>query len=203
MVSINYRRNVGGWWINPGNLHDTCCEQHCTGPEFIDPVFAKTSPKRSFSMSENERFGLDFAKTVPLNTGTVHVLYDYHCRHSNNVINLFGWSKRNIKLSQILPSFVKASKIRYRCFSKVYYAAWKLKGRHIDWYHFQPTSFLIGQYLWKCFCFGVFSFFVCPPPLSPPPPRPIRIGPIPSPYLCKYQPRPPPQSPSHTVGPRA
>jgi hypothetical protein len=40
-----------------------------TGPEFIDPVFAKASPKRSFSMSENERFGLDFAKTVPLNIG--------------------------------------------------------------------------------------------------------------------------------------
>jgi hypothetical protein len=27
-------------------------------PEIIDPVFAKTSRKRSFSMTENERFGL-------------------------------------------------------------------------------------------------------------------------------------------------
>ncbi len=27
-------------------------------PEFIDPVFAKTSQKGSFSMSENKRFGL-------------------------------------------------------------------------------------------------------------------------------------------------
>jgi hypothetical protein len=27
-------------------------------PEFIDPVFAKTSPKRSFSITKNERFGL-------------------------------------------------------------------------------------------------------------------------------------------------
>jgi hypothetical protein len=27
-------------------------------PEFIDPVFTKTSPKRSFSVIENERFGL-------------------------------------------------------------------------------------------------------------------------------------------------
>jgi hypothetical protein len=26
-------------------------------PEFIDPFFAKTIPKRSFSMTENERFG--------------------------------------------------------------------------------------------------------------------------------------------------
>jgi hypothetical protein len=32
-------------------------------PEIIDPVFAKTSPKRSFSMTEYERFGLVFTKT--------------------------------------------------------------------------------------------------------------------------------------------
>ncbi len=31
-------------------------------PEIIDPVFAKTSPKRSFCMTENDRFGLVFAK---------------------------------------------------------------------------------------------------------------------------------------------
>ncbi len=41
-----------------------------TVPEFKDPVFAKTSPKRSFSMSENERFGLVFAKTGSINSGT-------------------------------------------------------------------------------------------------------------------------------------
>ncbi len=35
-----------------------------------DPVFAKTSPKRSFSMSENERFGLVFAKTGLINAGS-------------------------------------------------------------------------------------------------------------------------------------
>jgi hypothetical protein len=39
-------------------------------PEFIDPVFAKTSPKRSFSMSENQRSELVFAKTGPINSGT-------------------------------------------------------------------------------------------------------------------------------------
>jgi hypothetical protein len=33
-------------------------------PEIIDPVFAKTSPKRSFSMSEYDRFGLVFTKTL-------------------------------------------------------------------------------------------------------------------------------------------
>ncbi len=32
-------------------------------PEFIYPVFTKTSPIRSFSVIQNERFGLVFAKT--------------------------------------------------------------------------------------------------------------------------------------------
>ncbi len=40
-------------------------------PKFIDPVFAITSPKRSFSITENERFVLIFAKTVSINSGTV------------------------------------------------------------------------------------------------------------------------------------
>ncbi len=34
-----------------------------TVPEIIDPVFAKTSPNPSFSMTEYERFGLVFTKT--------------------------------------------------------------------------------------------------------------------------------------------
>ncbi len=41
-----------------------------TEPEFIDPVLAKTSPKRSFSVIENERFGLVFAETGSINSGT-------------------------------------------------------------------------------------------------------------------------------------
>ncbi len=39
-------------------------------PEFIDPVFAKTSPKRSFLVIENKRFGLVFAETGSINSGT-------------------------------------------------------------------------------------------------------------------------------------
>ncbi len=39
-------------------------------PEVIDPVFAKTSQKRSFCMTENERFGLVFVKTGSINSGT-------------------------------------------------------------------------------------------------------------------------------------
>jgi hypothetical protein len=45
--------------------------------EFIDPVFAKTSPKRSFSMTENEHFELVFAKTGSMNSGTVKVSMEY------------------------------------------------------------------------------------------------------------------------------
>jgi hypothetical protein len=39
-------------------------------PEFMDPVFAKTRPKRSLSMTETESFGLVFAKTGSINSGT-------------------------------------------------------------------------------------------------------------------------------------
>ncbi len=39
-------------------------------PEIIDPVFAKTSPKRSFCMTENERVGLVFVKTGSINSST-------------------------------------------------------------------------------------------------------------------------------------
>ncbi len=39
-------------------------------PEFVDPVFAKTSPKRSFSLIEYERLGLVFTKTGSTNSGT-------------------------------------------------------------------------------------------------------------------------------------
>jgi hypothetical protein len=42
-------------------------------PEFIDPVFGKTSPIRSFYMTENERFGLVFPKTGSINSGTVNL----------------------------------------------------------------------------------------------------------------------------------
>jgi hypothetical protein len=39
-------------------------------PEFIDPRFVKTSPKRSYSVIENEGFGLVFAKTGSIISGT-------------------------------------------------------------------------------------------------------------------------------------
>jgi hypothetical protein len=51
-------------------------------PEFIDPVFAKTSRKvgkRSFSINEDERFGLVFAKNWVYKFG--HGSDDENCLH--------------------------------------------------------------------------------------------------------------------------
>jgi hypothetical protein len=39
-------------------------------PEFIDPVFMKTSPKRSFSLNRKRAFWLVFAKTGSIISGT-------------------------------------------------------------------------------------------------------------------------------------
>ncbi len=42
-----------------------------TVPEFIDPVFTKTSPKRSFLLNRKRAFWLVFAKTGYIISGTV------------------------------------------------------------------------------------------------------------------------------------
>jgi hypothetical protein len=39
-------------------------------PEFIDPVFTKTSPKRSFSLNRKRAYWLVFAKTGSIISGT-------------------------------------------------------------------------------------------------------------------------------------
>jgi hypothetical protein len=39
-------------------------------PEFIDPVFTKTSPKRSFSLNRKRAFWLVFVKTGSIISGT-------------------------------------------------------------------------------------------------------------------------------------
>ncbi len=51
--------------------------RHCSVPEFMDPVVAKTSPKRSFSMTENGRFGLVFVKTGSITSGTIIYICKY------------------------------------------------------------------------------------------------------------------------------
>ncbi len=54
-----------------GNLKKLYGQQaNCSVPEIIDLVFTKTSPKRSFCMTENERFGVVFVKTGSIISGT-------------------------------------------------------------------------------------------------------------------------------------
>jgi hypothetical protein len=48
-------------------------------PEFIDQVFTKRSPKRSFSVIQNERFGLVFANTGSIISATVVVKESLEC----------------------------------------------------------------------------------------------------------------------------
>jgi hypothetical protein len=43
-------------------------------PEFLDPRFRRTSPEGSYSVIENERFGLVFAKTGFIISGTDNVI---------------------------------------------------------------------------------------------------------------------------------
>jgi hypothetical protein len=59
------------------NLINVGFKKHSTRsvPEFIDQIFARTSSKRSFSVIENDCFGLVFAKTGSLNSGTVKRLH--------------------------------------------------------------------------------------------------------------------------------
>ncbi len=67
-------------------------------PEFIDPVFAKTSPKRSFLVIENERFRLVFAKAGSLNSGT-----DLPFRNTSNLPNTY--STTCLKMKAIILSY--------------------------------------------------------------------------------------------------
>ncbi len=62
-------------------------------PEFIDPVFTKTSPKRSFSVIQNERFGLVFAGTGSIisGTGEVHFYYYNNCSFLSKYLNYISW----------------------------------------------------------------------------------------------------------------
>jgi hypothetical protein len=80
---VRLKQEGGNYSWNEGCVTDTntvlrfetkgCCiriPQRKSVPEFLDPVFAKTSPKHSCSLIENERFGLVFAKTGSINSGT-------------------------------------------------------------------------------------------------------------------------------------
>ncbi len=60
-----------GGWGRDWHLTATLMHHLNTVPEFIDPRFVKTSPKRSYSVIENERFRFVFTKTGSIISGTV------------------------------------------------------------------------------------------------------------------------------------
>jgi hypothetical protein len=68
-------------------------------PEFIGPVFVKTSPKRSFSRIEHGRYGLVFAKTGFTNSDT-----DIKKRTSSTRVIFSLWKCRNHNIFTSLNS---------------------------------------------------------------------------------------------------
>jgi hypothetical protein len=69
LVSLKTMRDLGfAWWLPLFSIADVKeMLQLCPN---LQTVFAKTSPKRSFSVIENEPLGLVFAKTGFINAGT-------------------------------------------------------------------------------------------------------------------------------------
>ncbi len=67
-------------------------------PEFIDLVFAKISPKRSFPVIENERFGLVFAKT-----GSVKFKFG-HRRDGSWVVRLLAMAALWVRIQTSLKN---------------------------------------------------------------------------------------------------
>jgi len=65
------------------------CTVHCTVPEFIDPVFTKTSPKRSLSLNRKRAFWLVFAKTGSIISGTVQLIVSLIKTNAKIELNFF------------------------------------------------------------------------------------------------------------------
>jgi hypothetical protein len=63
-----YNRFHRGEWITRASGREGALDTPM--PEFIDPVFTKTSPKRSFSLNRKRAFWLVFAKTESIISGT-------------------------------------------------------------------------------------------------------------------------------------
>ena len=66
-------------------------------PEFIDPVFTKTSPIRSFSVIQNERFGLVFAKTGSIILGTSQGLRIWLQDSARSFLEMFKYGIREFE----------------------------------------------------------------------------------------------------------
>jgi len=86
-----------------------------TVPEFIDPVFMITSSKRSFSITDNEHFGLVFTKTGSINSGTGELGWKRRC-FFENMQDL----EQNFELLIIQESYLLRFPKTYAKISKIY-----------------------------------------------------------------------------------
>ncbi len=81
-----------------------CTRAQSPVPEFTDPVFAKTSPKRSFSVIENEPFGLVFVKTWSLNSGIELLPSQLGEKTKNIIMGHLGWGVPELNEPGLLPN---------------------------------------------------------------------------------------------------
>jgi hypothetical protein len=89
-----------------------------SGTEFIDPVFAKTSPKRSFSVIQNERFGLVFANTGSIISGTDWGVVFKYCNCVEDEISMFSYPKSGHIRWKVFTKSVEFAKVE--CSLKAY-----------------------------------------------------------------------------------
>jgi hypothetical protein len=82
-------------------------------PEIIDLVFAKTSSKRSFSMTEYERFGLVFPKTR---------VYKFGHSARNSVPQPFRIWEKHSELSNFVPNHSAEDTNARSSFRTIFYA---------------------------------------------------------------------------------
>ncbi len=84
LVYISEPRGLGWGSVSMRWRFRNLARSYRAVPECIGPVFAKTSPNRSCSTIENERLGLVFAKTGPINRALLFRISSFFRIQSEN-----------------------------------------------------------------------------------------------------------------------
>ncbi len=100
--------------------------------KFIDPVFTKTSPKRSFSVIENERFGLVFANTGSIIRAQPTGFICWEVQNRAKTLEKHTFLQK--------PSFTKVQKFKKRTLVFTIYLGWAVDGNtaHAESWVFSP-----------------------------------------------------------------
>ncbi len=131
-------------------------------PEFIDPVFTKTSLKRSFSVIQNERFGLVFAKSGSIVLGTGLVFF---CYTSLIWVSLLRTDRTHIDLQVLAPPEISCLGIYNICYTYIFVHVlyWpegtiRAAAQILDTFptFFSPNT---GDFpdIWHCYCYWFTS----------------------------------------------